>query len=136
MMKQLCTGEKWNVPNMVRIVSVFISWKFFRIIWCLLCFLMIYKYFDTRIYKIIFFWSKNPLEVSEEFIRNYNSSQDLEDREKYEVTAHKMLERAKVEYHCNIKYNGKILYIDLPEIRNTSITTSKFLIFLTFYFFF
>lgn len=39
--------------------------------------------------------SKNPLEVSEEFIRNYNSSQDLEDREKYEVTAHKMLERAK-----------------------------------------
>lgn len=99
-------------------------------------FLMIYKYFDTRIYKIIFFWSKNPLEVSEEFIRNYNSSQDLEDREKYEVTAHKMLERAKVEYHCNIKYNGKILYIDLPEIRNTSITTSKFFIFLTFYFFF
>lgn len=64
---------------------------------------MIYKYFDTGIYKLIFFWSKNPLEVSEEFIRNYNSSQDLEDREKYEVTAHKMLERAKVEYHCAIK---------------------------------
>lgn len=40
--------------------------------------------------------SKNPLEVSEEFIRNYNSSQNLDDREKYEVTAHKMLERAKV----------------------------------------
>lgn len=66
-------------------------------------FLTIYQYFDTGTYKIIFFWSKNPLEVSEEFIRNYNSSQDLEDREKYEVTAHKMLERAKVEYHYAIK---------------------------------
>lgn len=40
--------------------------------------------------------SKNPLEVSEEFIRNYNSSQTLDDRDKYEVTAYKMLERAKV----------------------------------------
>lgn len=63
----------------------------------------------------------------------------MEDREKYEVTAHKMLERAKVEYHCTIEYtgNGKILYIDLPVIKNTSITnTSKFLIFLTFDFFF
>lgn len=88
---------------------------------------MIYKYFDTGIYKLIFFWSKNPLEVSEEFIRNYNSSQDLEDREKYEVTAHKMLERAKVEYHCAIKMVKlfKLVY-DIG---------AKFQIFLTFYFF-
>lgn len=87
---------------------------------------MIYKYFDTGIYKLIFFWSKNPLEVSEEFIRNYNSSQDLEDREKYEVTAHKMLERAKVEYHCAIKVVKlfKLVY-DI---------NAKFQIFLTFYF--
>lgn len=87
---------------------------------------MIYKYFDMGKYKLIFFWSKNPLEVSEEFIRNYNSSQDLEDREKYEVTAHKMLERAKVEYHCAIKMVKlfKLVY-DIG---------AKFQIFLTFYF--
>lgn len=56
--------------------------------------------------------SKNPLEVSEEFIRNYNSSQDLEDREKYEVTAHKMLERAK--RRAGLRKCGTGPYVNLP----------------------
>lgn len=56
--------------------------------------------------------SKNPLEVSEEFIRNYNSSQDLEDREKYEVTAHKMLERAK--RRAGLRKCGTGPFVNLP----------------------
>ncbi|XP_062576712.1 transmembrane protein 232-like [Saccostrea cucullata] len=56
--------------------------------------------------------SKNPLEVSEEFIRNYNSSLSLEDREKYEVTAHKMLERAK--RRAGLKNCGVGPYVNLP----------------------
>ena len=39
---------------------------------------------------------RNPLEVSEDFVQHYNNAKDLTEREKYEETAHKMLERSKV----------------------------------------
>ncbi|XP_048772983.2 transmembrane protein 232-like isoform X2 [Ostrea edulis] len=56
--------------------------------------------------------SKNPLEVSEEFIRNYNSSQTLDDRDKYEVTAYKMLERAK--RRAGLRNCGTGPFVNLP----------------------
>ena len=50
---------------------------------------------------LLVLYSRNPLEVSEDFIRQYNNAQNYDDREKYETTAHKMLERSKVgdRYH-------------------------------------
>ena len=43
-------------------------------------------------------FSRNPLEVTEEFVYQYNNAKSLDEREKYESTAHKMLERSKVIY--------------------------------------
>ena len=39
---------------------------------------------------------RNPLEVSEEFVLQFNSAKDLSEIEKLEEMARKMLERAKV----------------------------------------
>ena len=39
---------------------------------------------------------RNPLEVSEEFIQQFNDAETFEEKERYEEMARKMLERAKV----------------------------------------
>ena len=48
---------------------------------------------------------RNPYEVSEEFVQQYNNASSLEDQERLEVLAYKMLERVKVS--CN---KGKNLW--------------------------
>ena len=49
------------------------------------------------------FLCRNPLEVSEDFVQQYNNAKDLDEKEKYEQTAHKMLERSKVHF-CSKRY--------------------------------
>lgn len=56
--------------------------------------------------------SRNPLEVTEEFVYQYNNAKSLDDREKYEATAHKMLERSK--RRSGLRLNGEGQYVNLP----------------------
>ncbi|XP_076071017.1 transmembrane protein 232-like isoform X2 [Mytilus galloprovincialis] len=56
--------------------------------------------------------SRNPLEVTEEFVYQYNNAKTLDEREKYEATAHKMLERSK--RRSGLRLNGLGQYVNLP----------------------
>ena len=72
--------------------------------------------------------SKNLFEVTEEFIQNYNETEDIEEREKLNGAAYKMLERIKVYminkinmyfltvsfYFYIIRYNGFIYNAHWP----------------------
>ncbi|KAK3085879.1 hypothetical protein FSP39_009975 [Pinctada imbricata] len=62
--------------------------------------------------KVILKSSRNPLEVSEDFIRQYNNAENYDDREKYEVTAHKMLERSK--RRAGLNRGGVGQFVNLP----------------------
>lgn len=56
--------------------------------------------------------SRNPLEVTEEFVYQYNNAKSLDERENYETTAHKMLERSK--RRSGLRFNGEGQYVNLP----------------------
>lgn len=56
--------------------------------------------------------TRNPLEVSEDFVQQYNNAKDLTEREKYEETAHKMLERSK--RRAGIREGGVGQHVNLP----------------------
>ena len=58
---------------------------------------------------------RNPLEVSEDFVQQYNNAKDLDEREKYEETAHKMLERSKVLYLIRPLLLYSVTYMNSPE---------------------
>lgn len=56
--------------------------------------------------------TRNPLEVSEEFVQNYNNAKDYDEKEEMEQTAHKMLERAK--RRAGLKNGGVGKHVNLP----------------------
>lgn len=56
--------------------------------------------------------TRNPLEVSEEFVQEYNNAKDFSEREKLEQTAEKMLERAK--RRAGLKERGVGKHVNLP----------------------
>ena len=45
-------------------------------------------------------FSRNPLEVTDEFIQQYNNAKNLGEQDRLEKMAKKMLERAKVKRTC------------------------------------
>ncbi|KAJ8297545.1 hypothetical protein KUTeg_024076 [Tegillarca granosa] len=67
---------------------------------------------SVKTQRVIFQSSRNPLEVSEDFVQQYNTASSLDEREKYEATAHKMLERAK--RRAGLKDTGKGHHVNLP----------------------
>ncbi|XP_060065301.1 transmembrane protein 232-like isoform X1 [Ylistrum balloti] len=62
--------------------------------------------------KVVVQTSRNPLEVTEEFIKQYNEVKGLEEKQQLETTAQKMLERAKRRAGLRDKGNGQ--HVNLP----------------------
>ncbi|XP_064645198.1 uncharacterized protein LOC135498737 [Lineus longissimus] len=56
--------------------------------------------------------ARNPIEVTDEFINQYNSSRSFDEKEKLEELAHKMLERIK--RRAGLRDGGKGGHVDLP----------------------
>ncbi|ELT91335.1 hypothetical protein CAPTEDRAFT_201911 [Capitella teleta] len=56
--------------------------------------------------------SKNPLEVTEEFIQQFNGTENYEEKEKMEDVASKMLHRIK--RRAGLKDGGKGSHVDIP----------------------
>ncbi|XP_050415849.2 uncharacterized protein LOC126829773 [Patella vulgata] len=56
--------------------------------------------------------SRNPLEVSDEFVHNFNNSKSLSEKDKYEGVARKMLERSK--RRAGVRDSGTGRHVNLP----------------------
>lgn len=54
--------------------------------------------YHSHIVALLYCCYRNPLEVSEDFVQDYNNAKDLDEKEKLEQSAQKMLERAKVRH--------------------------------------
>lgn len=70
------------------------------------------SYLETLASRKIHSGSRNPFEVTEEFVQQYNAVQGFEDQARFEDTAHKMLERIKRK--CGLKEGGQGGHVDLP----------------------
>lgn len=62
--------------------------------------------------KVVVQTSRNPLEVSEEFIKQYNEVKGLEEKQQLETTAQKMLERSK--RRAGLRDRGTGAHVNLP----------------------
>ncbi|XP_053389979.1 uncharacterized protein LOC128552922 isoform X3 [Mercenaria mercenaria] len=56
--------------------------------------------------------TRNPLEVSEDFVQEYNNAKDFDEKEKLEQSAQKMLERSK--RRAGLKDGGVGKHVNLP----------------------
>lgn len=56
--------------------------------------------------------TRNPLEVSEDFVQDYNNAKDFDEKEKLEQSAQKMLERSK--RRAGLKDGGVSKHVNLP----------------------
>ncbi|KAL3880654.1 hypothetical protein ACJMK2_032876 [Sinanodonta woodiana] len=70
------------------------------------------SYFQSLKSQRVVVPTRNPFEVTEEFVSQYNNGKSLDEREKYEEAAHTMLERCK--RRAGLREGGEAKHANLP----------------------